>query len=252
MKDLVDGYFYYSASCEDYPTEQNPVQMYWAACGLFAKPFLSKLNGVSRYLNQHWVCIGETLEMLNQIDMEVSAPMQDDLLPNPKQLARHPLWMQSMDFLSQDERVVLSYKRARLVLNAYGESPNSGLDISHRVPDISVRDVQNCTPKFWALNAEPLFARDFAAFTIVAAHLNLAVGTLVRYLPERPDLKPIIQAMLKLDIIGVYLLTERAHGLDAFNIETTAVRTKDGFILNTPRHEAMKYVLLINALEITP
>ena len=39
-----------------------------------------------------------------------------------------------------------------------------------------------------------------------------------------------------------FLLSERGHGLDAFNIETTATLTTEGFILNTPREEASKYV----------
>lgn len=46
--------------------------------------------------------------------------------------------------------------------------------------------------------------------------------------------------MLRLDTVGVYLLSERGHGLDVFNLETTATKTKDGFILETPREEAAK------------
>jgi hypothetical protein len=47
---------------------------------------------------------------------------------------------------------------------------------------------------------------------------------------------------LRFDTVGIYLLTERGHGLDAFNIETTATKTPEGFIINTPREEACKYV----------
>ncbi|KAK0459349.1 uncharacterized protein EV420DRAFT_1479333 [Desarmillaria tabescens] len=44
-------------------------------------------------------------------------------------------------------------------------------------------------------------------------------------------------------VVGIFLLTERGHGLDAFNIETTATRLSDGsYILNTPREEATKFM----------
>jgi acyl-CoA oxidase len=105
---------------------------------------------------------------------------------------------------------------------------------------LSTEDIDKCTAKFWALQAEPLWAQDLAAFTIVAAHANLATGTLIRYLPIRPDIKPLVDRLMKLDEVGIYLLTERGHGLDAFNIETTATKVDGGFILNTPREEAMK------------
>ncbi|KAK1232746.1 hypothetical protein PQX77_004104 [Marasmius sp. AFHP31] len=79
-------------------------------------------------------------------------------------------------------------------------------------------------------------------FTILAAHVGLTIGTLSRHLPHRPDLRPLVDSLLRFDTVGIYLLTERGHGLDAFNIETTAVKTENGFILNTPREEATKFM----------
>jgi acyl-CoA oxidase len=108
------------------------------------------------------------------------------------------------------------------------------------ITELSIEDVRDCTDKFWAYQYDPLFPHDLAAFTISAAHLNLAVGTLIRYLPEKPDLKPLVQELLRLDTVGLYLLTERGHGLDSYNLETTATKTKDGYILHTPREQAMK------------
>lgn len=79
-------------------------------------------------------------------------------------------------------------------------------------------------------------------FTILAAHVGLAIGTLSRYLKQRPDLKPLVNRLLRFDTVGIYLLTERGHGLDALNIETTAIKTNEGYILHTPREEAAKFV----------
>jgi len=147
--------------------------------------------------------------------------------PDPALLADLPIWTQRDDFVSFDERASRAYDRARSVIRAYR---------------LSAHDILECTDKFWEAQADPLFARDYGAFTVASVHLNLALGTLLRYLPQRPDLQAFVEDLLKMDTIGVYLLTERGHGLDAFNIETTAVRTDEGFILNSPREPATKFM----------
>jgi len=87
---------------------------------------------------------------------------------------------------------------------------------------------------------DPICSLDIAMFTILAAHVGLAIGTLSRHLKHRPDFQPLMNDLLRMDTVGVYLLTERGHGLDAFNIETTATRTATGYVLHTPREEATK------------
>ncbi|KAG6890334.1 hypothetical protein C0992_002317 [Termitomyces sp. T32_za158] len=89
---------------------------------------------------------------------------------------------------------------------------------------------------------DPICSVDIAMFTIIAAHVGLTIGTLSRHLKKRPDLKTLVDRMLRFDTVGIYLLTERGHGLDAFNIETTATKTADGYILHTPREEAAKFM----------
>lgn len=97
------------------------------------------------------------------------------------------------------------------------------------------------TPKFWEMHLDPIIALDYGLFTILAAQINLTVGTLARYLHNRPDLQPLVNSLLKGETIGIYLLTERGHGLDALNIETTAHQQEDGsYVLNTPHEEATK------------
>jgi hypothetical protein len=61
-------------------------------------------------------------------------------------------------------------------------------------------------------------------------------------LNARPDFRLLVHELLRFEKVGIFLLTERGHGLDSFNIETTATRLSDGgYILNTPREEAAKY-----------
>lgn len=93
---------------------------------------------------------------------------------------------------------------------------------------------------------DPILSQDIALFTMLAAHIGLTIGTLSRHLKRRPDFKPLVQRLLRFDTVGIYLLTERGHGLDAFNIETTATKTADGYILHTPREEAAKCVTSLN------
>jgi acyl-CoA oxidase len=108
------------------------------------------------------------------------------------------------------------------------------------ISGITTKDILDCSDKFWELCAEPLLAADLGAFTILNCHVNLAIGVLVRYLPVRPDLAPLVQDLLDFKVIGLYLLSERGHGMDAFNIETTATKVTTGFILNSPGEQAMK------------
>lgn len=62
-------------------------------------------------------------------------------------------------------------------------------------------------------------------------------------LPQRPDLKPIIERGLRCDLFGNMLLSEVGHGLDILSIETTATKVAGGFILNTPHPNAAKFVI---------
>ena len=84
--------------------------------------------------------------------------------------------------------------------------------------ELSADDVQYCTPKFWRLFNDPILSQDIAMFTIIAAHVGLAIGTLSRHLRKRPDLRQLVDSLLRFDQVGIYLLTERGHGLDAFNL----------------------------------
>ncbi|KAK0435872.1 hypothetical protein EV421DRAFT_1982750 [Armillaria borealis] len=80
-------------------------------------------------------------------------------------------------------------------------------------------------------------------FTILAAHVGLTIGTLSCHLNTHPDLRPLVSELLRFEKVGIFLLTERGHGLDAFNIEMTATHMPGGsYILNTPCEEATKFM----------
>ncbi|KAH8986458.1 hypothetical protein EDB92DRAFT_1879168 [Lactarius akahatsu] len=121
-----------------------------------------------------------------------------------EQIAAHPFFAIDVSALPFDERISLSYQWAQLVLRTY------------------------MTPKFWELHLDPTVALDYGLM-------------LSRFLPTRRDLVPLVKSLLKGETIGLSLLSERGHGLDALNIETTAHQQEDGsYILHTPHEEATK------------
>jgi len=109
-----------------------------------------------------------------------------------------------------------------------------------RMPGLTSVDVQFCSPRFWSMMQDPICSLDIAMFSILSAHVGLAIGTLSRHLKKRPDFKELVESLLRFDTVGIYLLTERGHGLDAYNIETTATKTAYGYVLHTPCEEAAK------------
>lgn len=90
---------------------------------------------------------------------------------------------------------------------------------------------------------------DIAMYTILTIHVQLVVGTLSRHIHKRPEFKRLVDNLLQFETLGIYQLSERAHGVDSFNIETTATRTSDGYIIHTPREEAAKLSVLLFSIK---
>ncbi|KAF8267911.1 acyl-CoA oxidase [Lactarius quietus] len=112
-----------------------------------------------------------------------------------------------------------------------------------RTYNLTADDVLKMTPKFWEMHLDPNIALEYGLFTILATQIILTASTLSRYLTRCPNLVPLVNSLLKGDVIGLYLLSEHGHGLDALNIETTACQQEDGsYVLNTPTEEATKFM----------
>ncbi|KAK0436768.1 acyl-CoA oxidase [Armillaria borealis] len=121
-----------------------------------------------------------------------------------------------------------AYQRAELIWKTWG---------------LTSEDIVNLSPKFWKIHNDPIAWHDGASATIMAIHLNLAVGTIGTYAADRPELQALCKDMMDCKTIGQFLLSEAGHGLDATNLETTATLQSDGsFILNSPNRAASKYM----------
>lgn len=130
--------------------------------------------------------------------------------------------------------------------------------------DLTLEDIRDLTDAWWDAQLDPIFTQDLGAFSIFSIQLNLVVGALAMYLDDRPDLRPLIDKLLRCDVMwvvfpcnrsardltgmtanrGTFCLTEIDHGLDARNLETTAVLLPTGeFELHSPHWGASKWVL---------
>ncbi|KLO15452.1 acyl-CoA dehydrogenase NM domain-like protein [Schizopora paradoxa] len=86
-------------------------------------------------------------------------------------------------------------------------------------------------------------AVDLPAVILLSMQYNLVAGTLAPYAESRPDLRPLLDRILNYEVLGSFLLTEIAHGLDAKNLETTARLLPSGdYDLHSPRFEASKFM----------
>ena len=97
-----------------------------------------------------------------------------------------------------------------------------------------------CQKRFWDMQADPILVVDVGCANILGCHVNLFIGTVAALVPRRPDLLPIVESAVRGEFFGNLLLTEVGHGLDILNLETTATKVADGFVLHTPHRSAAK------------
>ncbi|KAH9921831.1 hypothetical protein B0H21DRAFT_177663 [Amylocystis lapponica] len=142
-------------------------------------------------------------------------------------LYNHPTYTARAELLETDARVLLAYHRAKAVTKAW---------------NLSLEDIGRCSKRFWDMQFDPILVLDIGCNNILACHINLFLGFLAPLVPQRPDLLPIVQRGLKGELFGNFLISEIGHGLDILNLETTATKVADGFILNTPHSGATKFM----------
>ncbi|KZT69853.1 acyl-CoA dehydrogenase NM domain-like protein [Daedalea quercina L-15889] len=132
------------------------------------------------------------------------------------------------DGASSEEKIAMSYRRARAVARAY---------------ELSAEDVLYLRPKFWEFHMDNIHSMEGAVTTLLTIQYNLMAGTLAAFAQKRPELRSIMDKVLKFEVSAQYLLTEVGHGLDAPNLETTATLLPNGeFDLHTPNEQACKYM----------
>ncbi|KDQ27580.1 hypothetical protein PLEOSDRAFT_1076702 [Pleurotus ostreatus PC15] len=145
-----------------------------------------------------------------------------------RKLPALPVFRSSTQHLPPGEQAAVSMLRAKYITHAYG---------------LAEDDIKLCTPKFWSVHVDPITCLDGAATTLMTIQLNLAAGTIARYVDEQPHHRHLLQSMLRFDVSGQFCLTELDHGLDALNIETTATMLPEGgFKLCTPHPGAAKFM----------
>ncbi|KAJ7485867.1 acyl-CoA dehydrogenase/oxidase [Mycena latifolia] len=118
-----------------------------------------------------------------------------------------------------------------------------GPGTTHSISGLTLEDIVSLSPKFWDLHTDPIVCLDGAATTLIAIQYNLVAGTLGAFVSDRNDILKIVNDIIDFKAIGTFCLTELGHGLDVFNLETTATLLDDGrFELHTPHPGAAKYM----------
>ncbi|CCM05800.1 uncharacterized protein FIBRA_08034 [Fibroporia radiculosa] len=144
------------------------------------------------------------------------------------ELAQNHLFQQHTEDLPIEDRIRISYERAKCIGKAYA---------------LTVTDLIELTPKFWKLHTDPIMAMDGAAGTLVTLQYNLCGGTLAMFSSKRTDLGNVLHDVLSFKVSGQFCLTEVGHGLDVIHLETTATLLPNGeFELHTPHERAAKYM----------
>ncbi|TFY67211.1 hypothetical protein EVJ58_g1760 [Rhodofomes roseus] len=139
----------------------------------------------------------------------------------------HPSFRERAELQRYDEQVGLVYQRTLAAILTW---------------KLSLEDVETCSQRFWDMHKDPALVLDVGCANVLACHYNLFLGTVAPLVRRRKDLTPLVERALAGDIIGNFLLTEVGHGLDILNIETTATKVADGFVLNTPHPAAAKFM----------
>lgn len=65
---------------------------------------------------------------------------------------------------------------------------------------LTADDVLHMTPKFWELHTDNLVTLDGGAFTLLTIQYNLAGGTLAPFAEKRPELRPLMNRIMKFDV----------------------------------------------------
>ncbi|KAJ7485061.1 acyl-CoA dehydrogenase NM domain-like protein [Mycena galericulata] len=145
--------------------------------------------------------------------------------PTSSALSLTPLFRAKSENLSWNNRVGLSYDRAKAIAALYS---------------LTVDDILDISPKYWEFVTDPIQMVDCAAATLLTIHYNLCVGTIAIFPAGKQH---ILDKLLSFELSGQYCLTELRHGLDVIHLETTATLLDTGELeLNTPSESAAKFM----------
>jgi acyl-CoA oxidase len=147
--------------------------------------------------------------------------------PSTVPLTSLPIF-QPRETKTREEAFEISYKRAQILNEHYG---------------LTIDDIVNLTPKFFAMHRDDIIIRDIGSHALLSIQHNLVAGTLAPFAKESAQVQELLDQVLAFKVSAGFMLTEIGHGLDAKNLETEVRLQSDGsFILHTPRPDASKFV----------
>lgn len=119
-------------------------------------------------------------------------------------------------YLSYADRIQLSLKRAKAIIDAHGNHSSSAVDkiqTDSIHSALTVHDIETLTRAFWDVHTDHAMAMDTGAGTLVAIQLNLVAGTLVKYLKDSSYVQSLMDDVLSFNVLCVLITQTLAHQL---------------------------------------
>ncbi|MEV5646069.1 acyl-CoA dehydrogenase [Streptomyces flaveolus] len=131
------------------------------------------------------------------------------------------------DGLTMTEQGRLAYERIRLIHQHVG-SAEKVISDARRLFAVSEWPALMCT----------------TALPLLTVHYNLCLATILHHGHGRDDLQDYIEELSLMNTVGMFMVTELGWGNNAAALQTRAEydRATDEFVINTPHHQAQKFM----------
>ncbi|RCI09092.1 hypothetical protein L249_5067 [Ophiocordyceps polyrhachis-furcata BCC 54312] len=137
--------------------------------------------------------------------------------------------------LNDAQKTRLAYLRAREVARHF---------------KLTALDLKNLSAKFWSFHRDNIHALDLAAFSLLTIQYNLVAGTLLRYVDERPEHKPLLESIFNFDVSKVHAAhVSEDHSITSFDHVRLAESAMLGS-LDKGGDERRDFLKVISRLEI--
>lgn len=106
--------------------------------------------------------------------------------PSSVDLSQTELFQHHDRFSSWDDRIRLSYIRAKAVGKLY---------------ELSVEDILHVTQKYLEFHTDPILFMDGSVPVLLIIHCNLYAGTLAMFAARRPDVQTALNRALRFEVL---------------------------------------------------
>ena len=169
----------------------------------------------------------EPAAFVSEFERLLAGDMPARMTREMRRLLEHDLFRRQ-EGLTDHEVTALGYRRARFLAAALG---------------IDARELATDPRRLFALH-EWLGSVDGVACTVLSIHYCLCLGSILIHGGDRPELRPFVAELERMDSVGVFLATELGYGNSVASLETRAVydAARREFSLLSPTPQSSKFM----------